>query len=399
MRFLVLPMIALGLTAAAPPAQTSAPQDPDVPRYHRGMYLLDSLAVVDAVVLGVPRPPKSPPKGAESKAKVLTAAPPPNFPSREPPKPPAATLEVVKTLFGSLHEDLHAGKDLVQLVGPHRCTWDAAGLWLLLRTPQGYFVLNPEPDPLPAGEWPLLSKMLAARPTPRSDLKEKGASHQVYRYYVDQKTGKDVWHGVNVWVGLKSMYTEWFEDGKRVLIRGWDDDGRLEIIHRPGLTIRFLGGRVWEFRRHEGERKIGLSRTYYHEKLDQRREEAHWQNGRRHGPTRQWDIKGKLLSEVLYETGFVAPVIRYRGKEPSRAKLHQTQDDNWYEADRTLMDALKVGLTTAEVSELLRLDFSERDGIYFAEYEPRTSLHITFENGRIAGRDLVRRPNFDLRAK
>jgi hypothetical protein len=348
--------------------------------------------MADVIVLGVTREPKG--------GVLLPKSGSPSMPSQGAPKqPPPATLEVAKTLFGTLGDDLQSAKGVVQLVGPYRCKWDSAGLWLLLWTPQGYFVLNPEADPLPPAEWNVLAKILASRPKPRGDLKEQGSTHQRYRYYVDSKSGKQVWHGVNVWVGLKSLYTELFEDGRRILIRGWDDDGRLEIIHRPGLTIRFLGGRVWEFSRHEGQRKTGLSRTYYHEALDQPREEAHWQNGLRHGPTRQWDIKGKLLSEVVYETGFIPPVIRYGGKEHSRAKLNQTEDDNWYEADRTLMDALKVGLTTAEVSELLRLDFSERDGIYFPTYEPRTSLHITFENGRIVNRDVGRRPNFDLRAK
>lgn len=392
MRLIVLPLITLGLTSPVATAENSPWQDPDVPRYHRGMYLMDSLAMADAIVLGVARAPK----GGVVPSK---SGPPGVTMPKDPKQAPPATLEVAKTLFGTLGDESQSAKGVIQLVGPYRCKWDSPGLWLLLWTPQGYFVLNPEADPLPAAEWTVLAKILAARPKPRSDLKEQGSTHQRYRYYVDSKTGKQVWHGVNVWVGLKSLYTELFEDGRRILIRGWDDDGRLEIIYRPGLTIRFLGGRVWEFSRHEGLRKIGISRTYYHDKLDQPREEAHWQDGLRHGPARQWDIKGKLLSEVVYETGFVPPVVRYRGKEPSRAKLRQTEDDNWYEADRAFMDALKVGLTTAEVSELLRLDFSERDGIYFAAYEPRTSLHITFENGRIAGRDLVRRPNFDLRAK
>src|SRR5262245_56576155 len=143
MRLIVLPMIALGLTAAAPPAQLSAPQDPDVPRYHRGMYLMDSLAMADVIVLGVPRAPK----GGVPSPKIA----PESVPSQPPPKrEPPATLEVAKILFGTLGDDLQPGKDVIRLVGPYRCKWDSPGLWLLLWTPQGYFVLNPEPDRLPA---------------------------------------------------------------------------------------------------------------------------------------------------------------------------------------------------------------------------------------------------------
>ena len=383
MRAVVLALMVAGFVAVA-----AAPADDFVvPRYHRGMWLLDSLATVDVIVLGTPRPPP----GANADPDTRTP------PAREVKQLPA-TLHVAKTLFGALNADLCLGDDVVKLVRPYRCTWEEKGLWLLLRTPQGYFVMNPEADPLPSAEWTVLAKLLAARPKPRPALKEQSATHQLHHYYVNDKK-EHVWHGVNVWVGLASVSMELYEDGRRTLIRAWDEQGRLEAIHRDGLSLRFLNGRVWEFSRSEAGRKSGVSGSYFQEKLDQPREQSHWHNGLRHGPTRQWDRSGKLMSEVVYENGFLPPVVRYRGKETSRAKLHQTEDNNSYEADRELMDALKVGLTIAEVSELLKLDFSEADGIHFPRYEERTALHISFEKGRIAERHIQRRPSFDLKMK
>src|SRR5205823_2081193 len=160
------------------------------------------------------------------------------------------------------------------------------------------------------------TKLLAARPKPRADLRERSATHQLHRYYVNQKK-EEVWHGINVWVGLVSVSTELYEDGRRTLIRSWDEHGRLETIHRDGLSLRFVNGRLWEFSRNESGRKTGVSGSYFQEKPDQPREQSDWHNGLRHGISRQWDTRGNLVSKAVYEDGFLAPVVRYRGKETS----------------------------------------------------------------------------------
>lgn len=81
-------------------------------------------------------------------------------------------------------------------------------------------------------------------------------------------------------------------------------------------------------------------------------------------------------------------MIRYKGKDKSLAQVHKSEFGASYSAPHTIMDALTVGMTTPKVSNLLKLDFSERTGIRFDSHFPDTYLHISFKNGRIAERKL-----------
>ena len=83
--------------------------------------------------------------------------------------------------------------------------------------------------------------------------------------------------------------------------------------------------------------------------------------------------------------------MRYTGKEPSRAKLHRSRYGNDYAGPDELMNAFRVGMTTKEVSRLLKLDFSEKEGITFPAYRCEEKLQIDFKGGRVSSVHM--RPN------
>lgn len=379
-----------------------------VPVYDRSTWLVHSMMTADLVVVGTPCAVNT--KGGG--------------------KVESARLEVREVLHGEIHPTLRVEEGGVTLAPPYRLQWDSSGIWIMLRTPKGYFAMNPTDAPLKRGRWGELEQILAKHALPQRDLTghfNEGGS-QIYRTYRDEATGKNVWHGTNVSIpGL--VYTELLRDGKRVFSRSWDAEGRLrsviDIAGEHGYTLQYRGGHLRSFSHYRDGKLEGLSRTFYTEKPAQAAEETHWRNGIRHGGCRRWDPEGKLRSEIVYEDGLIAPVVHYRprsrpgkargpagsgkvgrppvasgergqsakyanlarGQFPRFSQIHRTQFGVHYSASPDIMDALKVGMSTEKVSELLGLDFSERTGIRFNFYSIDTYLHISFKDGRISGRE------------
>src|SRR5262245_39272015 len=87
MQTAMLLTLALGTLSAAQQSGANA----DVPKYHRGMWLLDSLAVADLIVAGTPGRP-------DAKA--------------------PAKLEIVKAMLGEIHTDLRLGDGAIKLAAP-----------------------------------------------------------------------------------------------------------------------------------------------------------------------------------------------------------------------------------------------------------------------------------------
>lgn len=337
------------------------------PRYDRSMWLAHSLATADLVVAGTPR--------------IIAAG--------ENDSVESARLDVAEVLYGKIHPSLRLGDDGLKLIPPYRFKWDSSGLWILLRTPDGCFSMNPSDAPLDRSRWNRLAKTLAKRDASHPPLSEHATeSGQLYRTYRNEMTQEEVWHGTNVW-RHDGIYTELLKDGKRVFFRFWDAHGRLDSVRQiadKGYFLDYHQGKLFRFGHYRGGKREGVSRTFYREKPSQVKEEIHWRNGIQYGISRKWDVSGKPALEERYDEGFIAPVTRYRGTEPSRCKLHKSEFGVGYSAPRDVADALEVGMTTAEVSELLKLDFSERSGIHFPFYNRDTFLKICFQNGRISER-------------
>jgi hypothetical protein len=179
--------------------------------------------------------------------------------------------------------------------------------------------------------------------------------------------------------------------GRRVLQRAFDEEGRISTIFRlddagNGFNIACEGGRIWSFVRFADGKKHGVAREYYRHKPQQLREEINWKLGVRHGPMRTWDEEGNLTCEVMYEDGFIAPVWRYRGPTPAKPPVSIFRNDRgvFYTAHVPVEKLIKVGMTAAEVSEALKVDFSERSGITFPFFTRTRMLHISFADGKVA---------------
>jgi hypothetical protein len=325
------------------------------PVYERKDWLEDSLKQIDLVVLGSPQ-------------------------KDDPAKP---VMKIEKVLWGAAHQPL-LYKDNLLLYGP-RFEWGRAGVWLLLRTPRGYFNINPTFAPLAKDEWLGLAKRAPAFPDPNAPkLTEHERGHQLYR-----SDSKGVWHGNNVFLQSET-FAELHVNGHKLLQRAWDSKGRLERVNHnpkkgPGFFIQWRAGKLWNFSYSLDQERHGLDRDYY--RSGKLRSEKNYKTGFRHGWTRSWDEKGKLEYQEKYEDGFLPPVTRYRGKEKSQASLHKYDNQVSYGAPRKLMHAFKIGMTTAQVSKILKLDFSERSSIWFPDLTCDMGLSIEFKNGRISNID------------
>jgi hypothetical protein len=358
-------------SAIAQPADTdvSVIDTSQVPVYTRAMWLQDSLATLDLVVsaatLHLTDQNSSPMSRACLAVHTIEyGSPDPNF----QPEP----------------------KLMIELVPPYRVRPDTTGIWLLQRTAHGYLVINPTDAPLTQTEWHSLSSSLP----PPDDLLPPLVAHisgsGLYHTYFDNESQRDIRHGPQIGLASDGVCTQLYERGEVTLYRWFEADGRLRSIRRTitgtdiAFFLRYQRGRLWQFGWFKNGKRTGLSKTYYRREPDQIEEEIHFLDGVRHGPYRKWDPNGTLVSEFIYEEGFIPPIIRYHGQEKPVAKIYKSDDRISYGAPREIMDALKVGMTTQEVSEFLRLDFSEATGIFFPCYSMDTYLKVIFEDGKIA---------------
>ncbi len=158
-------------------------------------------------------------------------------------------------------------------------------------------------------------------------------------------------------------------DGRRVLHRSFDDEGRLSAIYRidergNGFSMAMEKGRMWNCCAYVNGKKEGMAHEYYRHKPQQIREEIPWHEGMRDGLARRWGEDGTPLSEMRYEQGFIAPVLRYRGAATTRpvASIYRTERGVFYTAHAKIDDLVKVGMSAQQVSEILKVDFSEAPG-------------------------------------
>lgn len=78
------------------------------------------------------------------------------------------------------------------------------------------------------------------------------------------------------------------------------------------------------------------------------------------------------------------PVVRYQGLQSPVARMQCYGGKVRYYAPWDVASKIKVGMTANEVSNLLRVDFSESAGIFFPMYLTDAYLYVGFEDGRVS---------------
>jgi hypothetical protein len=341
-----------------------------IPVYTEAMWLEDSIAMLDVVVRGK----------AERSVEMARG------------RPLEAWLAVDEVEFGQVVPELQKEPGQLRLASPYRTNWGESGIWLLLRTSKGYLAINPDKKPLHPEVWAELAAAVQSRLDSERTVEEHLSDHQLYRTYFDGRLEKDIWHGCNVFCSAVDgeCQCEMFHDGERVLRRGFDRSGRLTFVFRTirgtdtSFILSYWYGNLREFRWYRDGKRTGVSRKYSMETRELLVEESFWRNGLRNGPSRQWDADGDLMDEADYEDGLIVPVIRYSGEEPGLVTVYRSEFGVDYDAPASIMNAFKVGMSTDEVSGILKLDFSEGTGIRFPSYSIDRYLHIAFQDGKIS---------------
>lgn len=339
--------------AAAATSATAPAGGGDPPQYTAGMYLEDSLYTADAIV----------------EAEV---------------DDDAGRLRVKQTLWGTLQGERHGE---VSLCNGSRTAPRQAGAFILLRTRNGYFSMNPQIAPLA----PEAGRQLARRAPPQMRWEEDADQAALTLRCTTNRDGRAVRRSRVVYNNAGEVTVEEFADGALVLRRSWDSTGRLLEVFRldgdgNGLHIEWHGDHIVACARYAGGVRDGVSLEYYRHNPRQVRRETTWRRGVRDGPQRTWSEDGRLVEQIAYEDGFVAPVARYAGPPPEKpiATVHKGEMGVFYRANVPLDGLFRVGMTVQEAMEVLRLDFSPTEGILFPFYRPDRYLHIAFADGKIS---------------
>lgn len=341
--------------AASPPA--TAPADRHImPQYTAEMYLEDSLATADAVVMG----------RTDGDARAL---------------------RVERVLWGAVHPSLSGVDGSLRLCASPRWPKAAEGIFILLRTRAGWFCMNPAPAPLAEQQWQQCAAGLRGAEQWEEDADQSALT---LRRLAD-RGGKRVRLSRVVYEHGGEVTVEMFVEGVRVFRRQWDADGQLLSVFRlddrgDGMSISWHDRHIVSCAWYSAGRLHGVSCEFYRHKPEQLRRETRWRNGVRHGPQRTWSEDGTLSGEVMYEDGFVAPVVRYTGPPPDKPlfTLHKTEMGVFYSAAGSIEGLFRPGMSIEQVMEILKLDFSPAEGILFPFYRPDRYLHIGFAGGRVS---------------
>jgi len=312
------------------------------------MWLADSLAAADAVV-----------KGTADSA--------------------AGTLEVDTLVCGTLAASLLHDRR-VTIAGSRFSP--APGVWILARTTNGYWSTNPDKGPLPDAEWAALAA--TARPRDQPELVEHVEGATIYRTLKagDGKT----WHGPAVSTDPDELWVVLHDHGTVVVRRGFDH-GELTTVRRlpdkgPGFWLEWSGGKVVEAYFTVDDEKHGLYRRYFRDTTSLA-EERTYVHGVQDGHVRTFRDPGVIERDEVWKNGLPLPIVAYTGKAKSEAKLHRGAGVPRYVAPRELIERIKVGMTTAQVSALLKLDFSPSVGLRFVGWSCDEDWVVTFEHGRV----------------
>ncbi len=90
-------------------------------------------------------------------------------------------------------------------------------------------------------------------------------------------------------------------------------------------------------------------------------------------------------------------IVRFTGPpcgDQSRILLHMDGTVSYW-STKAVADSIRVGMTSSEVSEILKADFSPENGIFFPYYDSFLTLNIEFEDGKVSNLDKRPRPDYE----
>jgi len=352
---MLIPILLAGGAALA----AGREEAPSPPQYTREMWIADSLAVADAVVIGTAK------RGSSDDS---------------------ASIRIEKVLWGTVQP---AEAATAELRPPYRCRDGSSGLWILLARPGAYLLMNPDEEAIGTDQWERIRPALTQRNP--GDLRQR---HENDVRTVEGKClrdGRAVSWVLTVLGRDDNPSMELAIDGRRVLQRSFDEEGRLAAVFRidergDGFVMAVQGGKVWSYGRYRASRRDGIAREFYRHNPEQVREQTTWRDGLRDGLLRRWDEDGRLTAEIRYEEGFIAPVMRCRAAPTTRpvASLYRNENGVFYTAHAKIEGLVKVGMSSEQVMQVLQVDFSEKSGITFPFYTRTRLLHIGFADGKVA---------------
>ncbi len=331
-----------------------------VPVYDRAMRLADGIAVSELVVVGTAL------RGEK----------------------PSGRMQVHEILFGKVNQDGRGDDGSLVLAKITRVAWRKRGVWLLVRTQGGYLSVNPDVEPLSLDEYRRLKRPKRHWTDARDLVAQGSGTHQLFYTYPDPNSGNAVWHGPNTYAIGREVVVDFRQHGERVFWIRWESNGQIDRVSRypvkgHGFFLKLEGDRVVWFGHYKDRQHHGLERRYYTNRRDPPRFEKHYTDGVVDGVAREWDKDGKLVSHVNYESGLIPPIVRYTGKGSAGIKMYRTQDGVNYVGSPAVTN-IKLGMTTEQVSEVLKVDFSPASGIHFPTFHLDLYLHIAFKDGKVS---------------
>jgi hypothetical protein len=336
----------------------SQPDPEQAPEYSRAMWLRDATRMADLVVRG---------EMLAGDAPVLRVA------------------EVLCRASWGVRE----GRQELPLV-PVRLAPAGHGIFLLVRAPRGYLVLNPDGGPVAPAEWGALGAGHARVGSPEVELHE--GEQQIYRSY--RRDGDAVWHGAETSVTGGLWMVSLHEHGTLVVQFGFEQD-RLERVSKVpaqgrGFFVQYRQGRLWRFEHYLDGEQDGLFRTY-DPGTGRIAEEVHFRAGVRHGVARTFDARGRVGHQARYDNGLVLPVVlptehHARAGAPAPGASLTPLDDGrvYYAAPPELMARIRPGMTARQVANLLGLPVSPGMGVVFPAFRCEEALHVEFRGRRVA---------------
>jgi hypothetical protein len=154
-------------------------------------------------------------------------------------------------------------------------------------------------------------------------------------------------------------------------------------IGGPGFRMAYHDGKLIQFNHFKDGKIHGLYREYFESEPDQLRVEKSFADGIIDGRWREWDIGGLPVRDDTYSMGLITPIVRYKGSDTNGATIHRSRNGASYSNFRRV-GQIKVGMTTEEVSGLLKADFSPKQGVMFLAYQLDQYLFIGFKDDRVS---------------